>query len=338
MTPTRGVGAKEGLVPPTVGVVGAGGIARPHLQSWQAMGYRILIHSVDGRAAEVAQDYGAEACDSLDELLAACDIVDVCAPTFAHHEIVLAAAAAGRDVVCEKPLALDHAAAASMIRACAQAGVQLYPGQVVRYFPAYAAARAAVLAGRIGQPAVLRLLRRGAAPVQPWFADPSLSGGIMIDQMIHDFDFARWVAGEVESVYAKLLGGNGSPLFGLAVLTHTGGALTHLVGGWGRADETFRTSFSLAGSDGLIQYSTTDRPTLTFAGPGARDTGGALLPDVSFGISPYGSELAEFAAAFAGGPTPRVSAQDSLAALDIALAASLSARTGRPVSPSEVTS
>ena len=320
----------------TVGVVGAGGIAHPHLQAWRELGFRALVYSTDGQAPAVASRHGARACDTLQELIDGCDIVDVCTPTFVHESIVLAAAAAGRHVICEKPLSVNHASAARMIAACRVADVQIYPGQVVRYFPAYAAARAAVDSGRIGRPAVLRLTRRGATPVQQWFSDPVLSGGLLVDQMIHDFDFARWVAGEVASVYAKLVGGNGSPLIGLAVLTHTSGALSHLVGGWGRPDERFRTSFSLAGDGGLIRHSSTDRPALTFDGFGPVAGEGALLPDTG-AHSPYQSELAEFAAAFAGGRTPRVTAQDSLAALDIALAATQSVRTGRPVAPAEMT-
>lgn len=320
----------------TVGVVGAGGIAHPHLQAWRDLGHRMLVYSTDGQAPVVAARYGAGACESLQELIDGCDIVDVCAPTFVHEGIVLTAVAAGRHVVCEKPLALSHSGAATMIEAARSAGVQIYPGQVVRFFGAYAAAREAVAAGRIGRPAVLRLSRCGATPVQPWFADPELSGGIMLDQMIHDFDFARWVAGEVRSVYAKLLGGNGSPLIGLAVLTHTSGALSHLIGGWGRPEERFRTSFSLAGDSGLLRYSSADYATLAFEGPGSDASVGALLPDTG-SCSPFRAELAEFAAAFAGGPPPRVTAADSLAALDIALAAAHSVRTGRPVAPAEMT-
>ena len=319
-----------------VGVAGAGGIAEPHLAAWRDLGLPATVFSTDGRAAAVAARYGATAVGSLAELIAGCDILDVCAPTPVHEEIVLAGAAAGRHVVCEKPLALTHAAAGRMLAAADRAGVALYPGQVVRFFPAYAAARAAVAAGRIGTPAVLRLSRRGARPVQPWFADPALSGGLIVDQMIHDLDFARWIAGDVTSVQAKLLGGNGSPTIGVVLLTHVGGALSHILGGWGRSDEQFRTSFALAGDAGLIRYSTSDRPSLTFDGPGAAPGAGALLPDTA-GVSPYRTELAEFAAAFAGGPGPRVTAGDSLAALDIALAANESVRTGCPVDPREMT-
>ncbi len=321
---------------PRVGVVGAGGIAHPHVAAWRRLGARVQIYSTDGQAASVAGQYGASEAPTLDALIADCDVVDVCTPTFVHDEIVFAAAEAGRDIVCEKPLARTHARAAQMIEVCRAAGVQMYPGQVVRYFAEYATAQAAVAAGRIGQPAVLRLYRRGATPVREWFADPGLSGGILVDQMIHDFDYARWVAGEVSAVYAKVLGGQGRPARGYAVLSHDSGALSHVTGSWGPPHTAFATSFTLSGSAGRLHHSTAERPALRWDAPGLDDAGGALLPDFGGVDSPFLTELSEFAAAFRGGPAPRVSAEDGLAALDIALAAVQSAATGRAVSPKEV--
>lgn len=318
-----------------VGVVGAGGIAAPHLAAWQQLGVQTCVFSLDDATA-LADAHGAEVLPSLDALLERCDVIDVCTPTFSHREIVLAAAAAGRHVICEKPLSLRRDEAVEMIEACEAAGVQLHPGQVVRYFPEFVAAKRAVVAGRIGVPAVLRLSRRGARPVREWFARPELSGGIIVDQMIHDIDFARWVAGDVEQVLARVVGEAPGPTLGLAVLTHAGGALSHLVGGWGHPDEPFRTEFSLAGSTGLVRHSSADVTSLRWTIPGAEASGGELLPAAALGTSPFMAELEEFLRACAGGPPPRVSAHDSLVALEIALAATESARTGRPVLVKEV--
>lgn len=316
--------------PLTVGVVGAGGIAHPHLAAWRHLGVDTLVHSDEGAAAAASQ-YGAREVANLSELLQECDVVDVCTPTFTHHAIVLAAAAAGKHVICEKPLSHVRQEAVEMIEACADAGVQLHPGHVVRYFPEYTAAKAAVDAGRIGPPAVLRLTRRGARPQRPWFAESAKSGGILIDQMIHDFDFARWVAGDVVQVYASEVGSAPGPTIGIAVLTHSSGALTHLVGGWGHAEEDFRTSFSIAGAHGLIRHSSTEAQSLSWSLPGAGPTRGELIPLGPLGSSPFVAELAEFLASCAGGPTPRVTAADSLAALTMAIAATRSAATGLPV-------
>ena len=313
--------------PPSVGVIGAGGIAQPHVAAWRQLGASVTIHSLEGAEALAARHEAATA-DTLDELLDRCDVVDVCTPTFAHDEFVIAAARAGKNVVCEKPLARTHAKAVAMIEACREAGVQLYPGQVVRFFPEYATAKAAVDAGRIGRPAVLRFSRRGAAPSRAWFADPALSGGIIVDQMIHDLDYARWIAGDVSQVYAKV---TGEPTTAYVILTHTSGALTHAIGGWGHPQTVFRTSFSLAGDTGLLEHDSADNPTLEWDVPSSASEGGTLLPNTSLVESPFVTELREFAAAFAGGPPPRVTAEDGLAALDIGLAAAESARIGRPV-------
>ena len=322
--------------PLTVGVVGAGGIADPHTAAWRALGAEITIFSIDGNAPNLAQRYGAKAVDSLDQLIAGSEVVDVCTPTPVHAEIAIAAANAGRHVVCEKPLARTHAQGAAIIEAAANAGRQLYPGQVVRFFPEYAAAKQAVEDGRIGTPAVLRMSRRGAAPRMEWFHDEEASGGIIVDQMIHDLDFARWIAGDVVRVFARVTGGGDQPTNAYVILTHENGALSHVSGGWGHPDTVFRTSFSLAGSTGLLQHDSVQNPPLRWDLAGGSGGGGTLLPAMDFAESPFLTELREFATAFAGGPTPRVSAADGLAALDIGLAALESAHTGRAVAPKEI--
>jgi myo-inositol 2-dehydrogenase/D-chiro-inositol 1-dehydrogenase len=295
----------------------------------------VRVYSIGDGVADVAGRYGAGVCDTLNALLDGSDVIDVCTPTYTHPEIVQVAAGAGKHVICEKPLALTHEQAAAMIRTCADAGVQLWPGQVVRFFGEYAAARAAVAAGRIGTPAVLRLSRRGPAPSPVWFFDEALSGGIMVDQMIHDIDFARWIAGEVVSVYSTMVAGPGGTVTAYLVLRHQGGALSHLAGAWTTPDQVFSTEFSLAGSAGLLRHTSGRAEAVHWAG--VRDErAGVVIPGGTGKLTPFDDELAEFAAAIAGGPAPRVTAEDSLAALDIALAAAMSAAGGRAVAIEEV--
>lgn len=319
-----------------VGVVGSGGIAPLHVTGWLGLGAQVSVFSTDDNIDAFAGHYGLVKTASLDDLIAGVDVVDVCTPTYAHAPIVVAAAAAGRDVVCEKPLALTHADASAMVDACDRAGVRLFPCMVVRFFPEYVVAKAAVDAGRIGEPAVLRLSRLGAKPVRPWFADRSLSGGLLVDQMIHDFDFARWVAGDVETVFAKVIDRGAGQATGYAVLTHQSGALSHVRGGWGPPHTVFETAFTLSGSRGQLRHSSCSTRALRWDAPLLDDAGGGLLPDIDETNSPFAGELAEFASALTDGALPRVTAEDGLAALDIALAAVESAATGRPVSPKEI--
>ena len=104
---------------------------------------------------------------------------------------------------------------------------------MVRFFGEYAAMHAAVDAGAIGQIAVQRFTRTGSAPAAGWFHDDALSGGLLLDQSLHDLDFARWNAGEVATAYA-LESAAGGVRSVQVVLTHVGGALSLVHGTWAR--------------------------------------------------------------------------------------------------------
>src|SRR5699024_5258602 len=108
-----------------------------------------------------AEEFGATVHDSLESLLAAVDVVDICSPTPVHAEQVRAALDAGRQVVCEKPLALTTEDAQSLVQHAERAQRLLLPAHVVRFFPQYAAAKAAIDRGTLGEIAVLRFERTG---------------------------------------------------------------------------------------------------------------------------------------------------------------------------------
>lgn len=323
-----------------VGLVGAGGIARAHLPAWLDLGARVTVFATDDTAQRLAAEYadqGVRVADSLQELLDVSEAVDVCTPTHTHREVALAALRAGRHVACEKPLALTVADVEEMIAAAEEAGVLLFPAHVVRYFPEYAALARAVADGAVGEPAVLRFTRTGTYPVwSPWFADPALSGGILVDQMIHDFDFARLLAGEVVRVHARTRGHLRAPAppgcvaAGTAVLTHASGAVSHVHGVWGLPDAQFRTTFRIAGRDGVLHHDSAQTKAFRVIAQGDRPAGEGI-PATGLTESPFLTELREFATAVRGGPPPRVTARDGLAAVRIALAAAESARTGAAV-------
>jgi predicted dehydrogenase len=241
---------------------------------------------------------------------------------------VLRAATAGRQIICEKPLARYAEQAREMAGACASAGVRLLPAHVVRYFPAYAAAHAAVAGGRIGTPAILRFTRRGSVPTwSAWYRDEQRSGGLLMDFMIHDYDIARWLAGEVRRVYARLAAtGDAGGVTGLVVLTHAGGAISHVHGAWVPEMGFLATGFELSGDRGVL--SSPAGPALA-AGPGGTAGRGQFATGQA---SPFAAELTEFLATIENGSEPRVSAADGVAAVVIAEAAIESARTGAAIS------
>lgn len=322
-----------------IGIVGTGLMGSLHAAAWsQTPAELVGYYSKDvSRIADLQASHGGDKFASLEALINAVDVVDVCTPTFLHHEMVLQAAAAGKHVVCEKPLARSATQAAEMIAACNRAGVKLMVGHVVRFFPEYAQAKALADQGEVGKLGVIRLRRVSAVPAwaaEGWLIDPARSGGMMLDLMVHDFDYARWVAGEVESVFAKNLRGMSPDAAGdyaLAILHHKNGALSHVEGGWIYPKGLFRTGLEIAGDAGLIEHPTGSSAPLEVHLSGEGGAGAVNVPGSPLNEDPYATEIKHFYEVLAHDAPPRVTAADGLAAVRIAEAAMASARSGRRV-------
>lgn len=322
-----------------VALIGAGGISRVHAPAWKQLGAHVLVHSVAG-AQELAAEFDLEVVESFEEVLARATVIDIVTPTATHERIALAAIAAGRDIVCEKPLSLTAASSRAIHQAATEAGVQVFPAHVVRFTAPYEAARNAVVRGRLGRVAVARFFREASSPaIGTWFQEVALSGGVIMDLMLHDLDQARWICGEVVSVYAvqnpPTVGGVIPPFVSAHVtLTHESGAISHVHATWGATGTKFKTGFSIAGDEGTLNYSSLENNGLTLElqqGEG----GDLTIPRTQLRESPYLTEIAEFAAAFRGGPAPRVSAEDGAIAVYLAEAAQRSLETGRVIVMSE---
>ena len=286
----------------------------------------------------LVDEHGGRIFDTLAAMLEEVDVVDVCAPTHRHYEIVLAAAAAGLDILCEKPLARTINQAQEMIAACEKAGVKLMVAHVVRFFPEYAAARAQVASGAIGRPAVVRLRRGSFQPKKAtdnWFLDQEKSGGVTLDLMIHDLDYARWVAGDVIRVYAKKISSSHSGALtdhGLAILTHQSGAISHVEGSWSYPEPMFRTALEIAGDNGWIQFDSGQTAAIGVHLHQSREAGSDVaLPGSPLLEDPYTTEIKAFYDCVANDAPIPVSGADGLAALQIALAAIESAETGQAI-------
>ena len=142
---------------------------------------------------------------SLDDLLAApqLDAVLIAISSSEHLEAVRSAARAGKDILCEKPIALTMADTVAAIAAAEAAHVRLQVGFMRRWDPDYARARARLVSGALGRPILFKSLQFDAEPPPVSFADPAVSGGIMVDMGIHEFDLARWLMDdEVGEVHA----------------------------------------------------------------------------------------------------------------------------------------
>ncbi len=130
------------------------------------------------------------------------DAIVIVTPTNTHREIVVAAAAAGKPIFCEKPPSTSLDDSMAMRRAVEQSGVFFQLGFMRRFDSGYAAAKQRLKDGAIGDAVVFKSTSRDPYPPSIAYADPRNSGGLIIDMGIHDFDLARWFMGEVATVQA----------------------------------------------------------------------------------------------------------------------------------------
>jgi len=323
-----------------VGIIGAGLMGKMHAERWAQLPVRLTGFYT--RPPEQAQDaverYGGRAFPSLEPLLAEVDVVDICTPTPSHKDLVLAAASAGKDIICEKPMARHLRDAEEMVTACKDAGVRLFIAHVVRFFPEYARAKEILDSGRLGRPGVIRTVRGNNFPSpDTWFADFEQSGGVIMDMLIHDIDYVRWCFGKVARVFAQGLTFSGVQDADHALLTlrFQNGAIGHIEGSWAHPPNNFRTRLEIAGDEGLLEIDSLD--ILPFSvrlkQEAASLTAGVSVPESPMHSTddPYYREIAHFLACLESGDDFLVSPRDGLEAVRIALAAIKSLRTGRPV-------
>ncbi len=194
-----------------IGLIGAGRMGKvfAHTLAFSvAEADLVAIADVDPKtSAEVAARFGARHhYTDYRELLKRDDIdaVVIVTPTATHVEVIQAAAASGKHIFSEKPLAQTLAQCDEAIAAVAVAGVKLQLGFMRRFDPAYVMAKAKIDAGVIGKPVMFRSTGRDPRRTSLEFARRKNSGGLILDMGVHDFDLARWLMGnEVARVHSE---------------------------------------------------------------------------------------------------------------------------------------
>lgn len=331
-----------------IGIIGAGRIGRLHAEN--------LTYRVKGaEVAAVADVFSNAATRCADELgipqatadpmevikNPAIDAVFICSSTDTHAPLIEQAAAAGKHIFCEKPIALDLGAIDRALAAVDHAGVILQVGFNRRFDPSFHRVRDLVAAGKMGKPHVLRITSRDPEP--PPIEYVKVSGGIFLDMTIHDFDMARYLMNdEVEEVYATgavlvdpKIGEAGDVDTAIVTLRFKSGAIgvidnsRHATYGYDQRVEVF-------GEKGMILVSNPKPDTTVLSDT----TGDHSSPLYHFFLDRYtDSYIAEekaFITAINEGKTPPVTGFDGKAAVVIGYAAKKSLAEKRPVKLSEV--
>jgi 1,5-anhydro-D-fructose reductase (1,5-anhydro-D-mannitol-forming) len=328
------------------GLIGASTIAREWMAPAIAAQPESVVAGVASASPERARQFAdalgiPRAYDSVDDLLAdpEIDAVYISTTNDLHEPQTIAAARAGKHILCEKPLALSLDSARAMVTACREAGVVMGTNHHLRNAAAHRAMRDFIAQGAIGQPLAARVFHAVYLPphLQGWRIDrPEAGGGVALDITVHDADTLRFVLGdEVEEVTA-MTASQGMARAGLedaimGVLRFRNGVLAQFHDAF-TARHAF-TGFEVHGTDGSLYGKgvMTQQPdgTVTLRRDGQEE----LIPIDHENL--YARSVRRFNAAVRGEGSPAATGEDGVRSLAIALAARESAATGRAVTVPE---
>ena len=332
-----------------IGLIGAGRMGKvfAHTLAFSvAEADLVAVADVDPKtSAEVADRFGAQHhYTDYKELLKRDDIdaVVIVTPTATHVEVIQAAAAAGKHIFSEKPLAQTLAQCDEAIAAVAAAGVKLQLGFMRRFDPAYVMAKQKIEAGVIGKPVMFRSTGRDPRRTSLEFARRENSGGLILDMGVHDFDLARWLMG---SEVARVQSEGGCLVYPeLQEVGDIDNAMINLKfenGAIGNIDVSRNAVYGydirtevLGSEGGLLIGKLQQTATLVMTRAGvSHDTVPYFME--RFGEA-YANEIRDFIACLQEDRQPNVSGLDGRKATAIGIAATMSLDLERPIQMCEV--
>jgi myo-inositol 2-dehydrogenase/D-chiro-inositol 1-dehydrogenase len=330
------------------GVLGVGRIGKIHIENLvnRIPGAEVVAVS-DVAAAEleaVASKYGiGKTFADYREVLALpeVDAVAICSPTDRHFEMIVEAAARGKQIFCEKPIDLSLEKVRAANQEVSVRGVRMMVGFNRRFDPNFLKVRETIAGGLIGQPHVLRITSRDPGPPpEPYIR---ASGGIFLDMTIHDFDMARYLMGsEVTEVYTRaavLV----DPVFAKAgdwdtavvTLTFENGAFA-VIDNSRKAVYGYDQRVEMFGSGGMVTVANNTPDTHILCDSVGIHTALPLNFFLERYAESYVREMRAFVDAVVNQTPVPVGGEDGFKAAVIALAAAKSARENRPVKLSEI--
>ena len=326
-----------------VGLIGVGRLGRMYGEYLARRVPGVALVAVADRKAAAAEAFAREFglarwYATHEDLLNDRDVhaVAVITSTSTHKQVVIDAAKSGKAIFCEKPIALTLDDAREMIRTVEAQGVFFQMAFQRRFDAGYLAARQKLEAGAIGEPVMFTSISRDPYPPPLEFCDPKVSGGLIADMGVHDFDIARMYLGEVQRVHAiggtlaypemKTVGDIDNAVIDLVFCNGALGVVQlSRNAAWG-----YDIRGELWGTKGSIQigyYRQTPIRMMTPEGI-AHDAVPYFMERFE---DAYLAQIRNFAEHLQKGLLPSITGADAIAALRISLAANRSLREGRPV-------
>jgi predicted dehydrogenase len=254
-----------------VGIAGAGFMGMTHAKAYATLENAEVVAVADissNKASEIAnltKVAGFKTYSSVEGMIndPSVDVVDICLPTFLHAEYTVMAAEAGKNVLCEKPIALSLDQADEMIEAIKETDMKFMVAHVLRFLHEYQALKDIYDKRRIGSITSLACRRLSPTPRwswQDWVLRPKTSGSAALDLHIHDVDYIIHLLGKPSSVYSQ---GTSDHIYTIYEYP-SGKPSVFAEGGWDLPEEfPFRMSYAAVFEKGFVEFRSDREPSLT---------------------------------------------------------------------------
>jgi len=256
-----------------VGIIGAGFMGNMHAVCYSQLPDVKIAGIADIRgekAKSLATKFKTIAYFDPEQLIKKEDVtlIDICLPTFLHKEYVIKAAEAGKDVICEKPIALTVEDANEMIEVCKKNNVRFAVAHVIRFWSEYKYLKDIYDSGKYGKLITIRMRRVSPIPTwswQDWLLDQEKSGGALVDLHIHDTDYLLYLTNsKPKKIYTKIGKRNGLDSHVFSLFTYEDGLIAEIEGGFDFPPNfPFEMSFTAKFEKATVDFNSNKSPTLT---------------------------------------------------------------------------
>lgn len=313
-----------------IGIVGGGGMGCVHYANWKAIeGVTVAaLCGTSAHAVETAAEWGVPLYASITQMVMECglDAVDICTPTFLHHDMVMESLNLGVDTICEKPIALHYADAKEMLDTAEKKGCRLYIAQVLQFTKEIQALHKLVESGEYGKVLDASFERLSAAPrwaVGGWLFEKDKSGLLPFDLHIHDLDVIVSLFGKPRDFTVNTCRGPGReyPEF-LRINYDFGDKHVNGEAAWFNADSPWTARWRVYFENAVVINDGKTMTAYTFdAPPRVFDTKDEVEISTGINVPPCGwyyNELKHFAQCIREGrPTPYVPREQLLTVMEI---------------------
>jgi len=328
-----------------VGILGCGNFAHRHARTLQQLENEVEMAAFCNRTIEKAEAFSQQYTNGQAPVFADhhqmydqvhLDVILICLPPYAHSDEVKIAVSLGTHVFIEKPIALTSKQGWAMVNAAEQAGIVTQVGFMFRFGEAIERLKGMIDTGEAGQVGLMSARYFCNALHAPWWRDRELSGGQLVEQVIHMVDLMRFLMGEAATAYSRQenlfhqdVNGYTVEDVSATVFGFPGGGVGVIYATNGAIPNRWINDYRVVARNLTAEFTNANNAVFHHTGEGDRQE--LIASDRDF----YLAEMQDFLNAIRTGGSTRAPLREGAKSLDLALAATQSAETGREVQISE---